>query len=157
MQVVDISDLSSMFIQGCAFTNADDLVVKEDLVYLAAGPEGLRVFPAQCPATLAIGDAVGPVSSSALLAQNHPNPFARTTSIAFAMPAEVGQGSIEVFDALGRQVRVLVRGPISAGRYAITWDGRDSRGARVPSGVYFYRLTAGTYQEEKKMVVLSAP
>jgi hypothetical protein len=146
-----------MFIQGCASTIAYDVVVEEDLVYVAAGSYGFRVFPAQCPATLAIGDPASVVSPWPLLSQNHPNPFARTTSIAFAMPAEVGQGSIEVFDALGRQVRVLVRGPISAGRYAITWDGRDSRGARVPSGVYFYRLTAGTYQEEKKMVVLTAP
>ena len=94
------------------------------------------------------------VRASALLAQNHPNPFARTTSIAFAMPAEVGQGSIEVFDALGRQVRVLVRGPMSAGRYAITWDGRDNRGARVPSGVYFYRLVAGDLTATRKMIVL---
>ena len=157
-QVVDISDPSSMFAVGGAYTNAAyDVAVAGECVYLAAHFDGLKIFPSQCPATLAIGDPASAVSPSALLAQNHPNPFARTTSIAFAMPAEVGGGSLEVFDALGRQVRVLARGAMAVGRHAVTWDGRDSRGARVPSGVYFYRLTAGTYQEEKKMVVLSAP
>ena len=168
LQVIDISDPASMFIQGSAslfihgtaFTQFSScLAVDGEHVYIGCqfGFDGVRIFPAQCPATLAIGDPANAVSPSALLAQNHPNPFARTTSIAFAMPAEVGGGSLEVFDALGRQVRVLARGATAVGRHAVTWDGRDSRGARVPSGVYFYRLTAGTYQEEKKMVVLRAP
>ena len=166
LQVVDISNPASMFIQGSAMlfqgsahTEITALAVEGEHVYLACmfGFEGLRIFPAQCTATLAIGDPVGAVSPSALLAQNHPNPFARTTSISFAMPGEAGGGALEVYDALGRLVRVLANGEIPVGRHEVTWDGRDSRGARVPSGVYFYRLTAGTYQEEKKMVVLRAP
>ena len=157
IQVIDISNPSSMFIQGCAYTSEfNGVAVGEEYVYVVGHFEGLKIFPTQCPSTVGIADPSGLASPSALLAQNHPNPFVHSTSISFTMPAKAGRGSLEVYDAMGRQVRVLSRG-IPTGRHAITWDGRDSRGARVPSGVYFYRLTAGTLQEEKKLVVLSAP
>jgi hypothetical protein len=156
-QVLDISDPSSMFNLGGAYIEAYDVAVAGECVYLAAYLDGLKILPAQCPATLAIEDPAGAMSPSAFLVQNHPNPFAHSTSISFAIPEVGGGGSLAVFDVLGRQVRVLAGGKMPVGRHAVTWDGRDNQGARVPAGVYFYRLTAGSYQEEKKMVVLSEP
>lgn len=89
----------------------------------------------------------------ATLAQNVPNPFNPTTTIRFTV-AEKGNVSLSIFDANGRLVRSLVNGVSEAGSQEITWDGRDSSNMPVSSGVYFYRLTAGKFNESKKMVLL---
>ena len=87
------------------------------------------------------------------LAQNFPNPFNPTTRIAFglAAPARV---SLRIYDASGRLVRMLAEGARPAGAYAEMWDGRDSRGASVASGIYFYRLEAGAFSQTRKMALL---
>jgi len=54
----------------------------------------------------------------------------------------------------GAQVRTLVDATQPAGRYSITWDGRDESGAPVASGIYFCRLTSGTFSATQKMVLL---
>jgi predicted lipoprotein with Yx(FWY)xxD motif len=87
------------------------------------------------------------------LSQNYPNPFNPTTRIAFGLkePAIV---SLRIYDAAGRLVRVLVESSRPAGAYAELWDGRDSSGRSVSSGIYFYRLNAGTFESTKKMILL---
>jgi hypothetical protein len=87
------------------------------------------------------------------LSQNYPNPFNPTTSIAFGLsaPAHV---SLRIYDAAGRLVRVLVAGSRPAGTYSELWDGRDSSGHAVASGIYFYRLNAGAFESTKKMILL---
>jgi predicted GH43/DUF377 family glycosyl hydrolase len=87
------------------------------------------------------------------LHQNFPNPFNPTTRIAFGLNAP-GAVSLRIYDASGRLVRVLVEGARAAGNHAELWDGRDSRGAPVASGIYFYRLEAGAFGETRKMVLL---
>ena len=62
--------------------------------------------------------------------------------------------SLRIYDAAGRLVRVLVEGARPAGNYAELWDGRDSRGRAVASGIYFYRLSAGSFSETRKMALL---
>jgi len=64
-----------------------------------------------------------------------------------------GHVSLRIYDAAGRLVRVLVHDQRRAGRYEKAWDGRNSSGHAVASGVYFYRLTAGTFTETKKMAL----
>jgi hypothetical protein len=71
--------------------------------------------------------------------QNEPNPFGTGTTIRYSLPHE-GKVALKVFDVGGRQVRTLVDTQVPAGAHAVTWDGRDNRGARLSSGVYFYRL-----------------
>jgi hypothetical protein len=90
---------------------------------------------------------------AAYLSQNFPNPFNPTTRIAFglAAPANV---SLRIYDAAGRLVRALVDGQRAAGHYTEIWDGRDSGGRAVSSGIYFYRLTAGSLTETRKMALL---
>ncbi|MDH5627999.1 MAG: T9SS type A sorting domain-containing protein [Candidatus Krumholzibacteria bacterium] len=87
------------------------------------------------------------------LAQNSPNPFNPTTSIRFTLPARERVG-LAIYSASGALVRMLVDDVRDRGAHDITWDGRDSSGTPVGSGVYFYRLTAGKFNESKKMVLL---
>jgi hypothetical protein len=87
------------------------------------------------------------------LSQNFPNPFNPLTRIEFglAAPAHV---TLRIYDAAGRLVRALVDDARPAGRYSELWDGRDSRGRAVASGIYFYRLDAGAFTETRKMALL---
>ena len=87
------------------------------------------------------------------LGTNYPNPFNPTTTIQFAVPEEA-HVTLEVYDMMGRQVSTLVNGQLSAGRYDATWNGRSDGGSTVASGVYIYRITAGTYVESKTMLLL---
>lgn len=87
------------------------------------------------------------------LAQNVPNPFNPSTTIRFALAAPE-HTRLAVYDTNGGLVRTLVDGTRGEGDHAVQWDGRDGRGKQVSSGVYFYRLTAGSVVESKKMVLL---
>jgi subtilisin family serine protease len=87
------------------------------------------------------------------LQQNWPNPFMGTTMLHFDIPKDVDV-KLEVFDVQGRLVKALVDQPLPAGRYDIGWDGRDHQGHRVASGVYFYRIQAGQWNETKRMVIV---
>lgn len=82
------------------------------------------------------------------LAQNYPNPFNPVTKIDYTI-AQAVPVSIKVYNALGQEVATLVNETLSPGHYQATFDGGN-----LPSGVYFYKLTAGGYVESKKMVLL---
>jgi hypothetical protein len=82
------------------------------------------------------------------LSQNYPNPFNPETAISFQLSAN-SSVALRVFDVLGREVAVLVNEEKPAGVYRVAWDA-----ASLPSGVYFYRLKAGSFVETKKMLLL---
>jgi flagellar hook assembly protein FlgD len=83
-----------------------------------------------------------------------PNPFNPTTSIRYDVPSGGGDVTISVYDVTGALVLTLVDGPQTAGQKAVTWNGKDSRGRSVASGVYFYELRAPGYQKTLKMVLV---
>jgi hypothetical protein len=87
------------------------------------------------------------------LSQNTPNPFNPTTTIRFSLPASETV-TLGIYSANGALVRMLVDDVRERGDYSVTWDGRDTAGSPVSSGVYFYRLTAGKFRDTKKMVLL---
>ncbi|UCF04567.1 MAG: choice-of-anchor D domain-containing protein, partial [bacterium] len=87
------------------------------------------------------------------LEQNYPNPFNPNTTVAFSIRSGV-HVSLRIYDAAGRLVRVLVEGHRDSGRHREAWDGKDDSGRDVASGIYFYRLVAGTFTDTKKMVLL---
>jgi hypothetical protein len=99
------------------------------------------------------GDDPMPVPDATFLAQNYPNPFNPSTTISFGLK-DSGHVSLRIYDAAGRLVRELTDGTRPAGHYAETWNGMTDGGSRAASGVYFYRLTAGTFIETKKMILL---
>ena len=77
---------------------------------------------------------------SLFLAQNQPNPFTASTEIGFSM-ASAGPVTLEIYDARGRRVRALLQDEVvAAGPGRVAWDGTGEDGARLASGVYFYRL-----------------
>jgi hypothetical protein len=86
--------------------------------------------------------------ASFALHQNYPNPFNPTTTIQFSVPQRT-YVNLTVFNVLGERVETLINGEKGPGKYSIQFDG-----SRLASGVYFYRLTAGSFTEIKKMELL---
>ncbi|MEK9136423.1 MAG: T9SS type A sorting domain-containing protein, partial [Bacteroidota bacterium] len=82
------------------------------------------------------------------LNQNYPNPFNPSTAISYqiASPTHV---SLKVFDVLGKEVASLVNEVKPAGKYEATWDAGD-----IASGMYFYRIEAGSFTSVRKMMLL---
>jgi len=91
--------------------------------------------------TVHVDDHSVAVPAAFQLEQNYPNPFNPETSIRYVLPHE-GNITLAVFDLNGRRVASLESGLKTAGQHVIRWNGRDSVGNHVPSGVYFYRLEA---------------
>jgi len=93
-----------------------------------------------------------PPASFALDA-NHPNPFNPLTTIKYDLPQQV-EVKLMIFDLLGQHVRTLVNQSQPAGRYAITWDGRNEQGEAIAGGVYIYQLRAGTFAQARRMALV---
>ena len=87
------------------------------------------------------------------LNQNYPNPFNPSTEIRFDLPTR-SQVSIEIYNVLGQKVKTLVDEEKPAGPYIVDWNGTSDNGTQVSSGVYFYRMQAGSFVETKKMMLL---
>jgi len=102
---------------------------------------------------LALDTEVEVLPESFDLKANYPNPFNPTTTIAFDLP-EASQVTLEVFDMMGRRVATLVNGDMAAGRYEAAWNARADNGSSVASGVYIYRLRAGSFESVKQMVLM---
>jgi len=100
----------------------------------------------------------GPVSASetpvlALALEAAPNPFNPSTTIRYELPS-AGAASIRIYDVTGSLVRTLVSAHHEAGRYRITWDGRNGAGRRVGSGAYFCRVESNAATAVRKLLLL---
>lgn len=82
------------------------------------------------------------------LFQNYPNPFNSTTTINYSIPKSQFV-TLKVFDMLGKEIITLVNENKNTGNYEITFDTKN-----LPSGIYFYQLKTGEYQQTKRMVLL---
>ena len=82
------------------------------------------------------------------LAQNYPNPFNPITTIKYTLP-KAAKVKVEVYNLLGQRVEILVDSEQEAGYHSVQWDGSE-----MTSGVYFYRLTAGSFTATKRMVLM---
>lgn len=101
----------------------------------------------------AISDRDGTLPNDFELMPNYPNPFNPSTAISFALP-EPRHVVLEVYNLLGQRVVRLYDGLAPAGYLDLVWDGRDHTGHSVGSGVYFYRVSAGDFNQVRKMVLL---
>jgi len=87
------------------------------------------------------------------LEQNYPNPFNPTTTISYKI-SNPGKVKLTVYNLLGEKVATLVDANRTAGKYNTIWNATDDAGHRVSSGIYFYKLQAGSNTAIKKMMLL---
>jgi hypothetical protein len=87
------------------------------------------------------------------LEQNYPNPFNGATAISFGLKRS-GSVRLEVFNILGQLVDTPVDQYLSAGRHETSWNGRDTNGREMATGIYFYRLSTSEFNAVKKLVYL---
>ena len=107
----------------------------------------LRMF-----ASLTIENLV-PVPLVFALRDNYPNPFNPTTTIEYALPTTEFV-KVDIVNVLGQVVRTLVSEERVAGFHKVIWDGRNTVGSQVSSGVYIYRIKAGSYSAVKRLTLI---
>jgi hypothetical protein len=89
------------------------------------------------------------------LSQNYPNPFNPSTTLRFQISPQTGElTTLKIYDVLGREIKTLVNEELSPGSYQVEWNGKDSAGQPVSSGIYSYRLHSGNYSETRKMILM---
>lgn len=124
------------------------ILVFDSTVYVGNAFDGVWAQSVNDIIQTGIRDNQGGVPLRFSLEQNYPNPFNPSTTIRYQLPAN-NRVTLKIYDILGREVRTLVDGREAAGTHSVTFDAAD-----LPSGVYFYRIEAGSYQKTKKLVLL---
>lgn len=98
--------------------------------------------------TTSVDGDPGKAANSFKLSQNYPNPFNPATKIDYTV-GQSGPVTIKVYNTLGQEVATLLNEHVTAGSYQVSFDG-----SHLSSGVYIYKMTAGAYQESRKMVLM---
>jgi hypothetical protein len=109
---------------------------------------GSYTIPKSQTVSFQVGVGSKSVPLTYALNQNYPNPFNPTTSIVYQLPSK-SKVSLKVFDVLGKEVATLVNGEESAGSKTVQFNGEN-----LASGVYFYRLSTGTFMDVKRMTLI---
>ncbi|MFC2139025.1 S8/S53 family peptidase [Bacteroidota bacterium] len=140
-------DISNNASENIAFV----IAAGEDLEDLRASILQSRTKYGNIP--LSVEDDSEIIPDNFSLSQNYPNPFNPTTTIQYTIPSagirSIVSTKLEVYDLLGRVVATLVDETQTAGTYNVTFDA-----AHLPSGVYFYRLQVGSFNQTRKMILL---
>jgi hypothetical protein len=87
------------------------------------------------------------------LKQNYPNPFNPTTTIEVALPQNEFV-TLAIYNSAGQIVKTIVSQNLTAGVYKFVWDGTNNAGMRVASGMYIYKIKAGSFTQFKKMMLI---
>jgi len=93
----------------------------------------------------------GLIPTDYALGRNYPNPFNPTTAIFYALPAP-STVTLKVYNALGQEIVTLVDQTQSAGYHEAVWNARNTGGANVSSGIYFYRIEAKALMDSERFV-----
>ncbi|MBS3915645.1 MAG: T9SS type A sorting domain-containing protein [Bacteroidetes bacterium] len=134
--------------------NGDNLAYRVTCVYTVEGTSsfvGITIFGNEIygyEKGVALNNNPSDTPSEYVLSDNYPNPFNPTTEIQYALPVD-GNVSLKVFDIFGKEVVTLVDESKSAGYYTVEFDA-----SKLSSGIYFYKLVAGTYVATKKLAVM---
>ncbi|RMF59353.1 MAG: T9SS C-terminal target domain-containing protein [Calditrichaeota bacterium] len=151
-----LDGLRALSFDGSTLTNTAHINPGSDTRDVAVGPDGV-IYTADAQAgwhaftyevATGINDEVGFSPESFSLSQNYPNPFNPATTIRFQLP-QSGFVSLKVYDLTGREVAVLVKEQKPAGTYQVSFDA-----GQLASGVYFYRLKSGEFQQTRKMLLV---
>ena len=132
----EVDDMIYLF----ATSQANNAITDADDALIEASPSGI------------LEEETG-VPGQYFLAQNYPNPFNPLTDISFGL-AVGGHTTVTVYNMLGQQVKQLLDEYRAAGSHVVSWNGTDTLGRPVPSGIYFYRISANDFVETRKMVLM---
>jgi hypothetical protein len=142
--VLRSTNSGATWVQQWSPTSADllDVLATSANVQIAVGRGGVVIRTDDGGAPPIVGVEAVPLGAGRPLT-SFPNPFRAATTIRWTLGEPLAV-RLTVHDAAGREVARLLDGAATAGDHSLAWDGRDARGASVRSGVYFYRLQAGT-------------
>ncbi|MDP8269336.1 MAG: FlgD immunoglobulin-like domain containing protein [Candidatus Tenebribacter davisii] len=89
------------------------------------------------------------------LLSNYPNPFNPSTTISFTLSTDSTENTeLVIYNIKGQIVKQLLREHLAEGKYSVVWNGKDDRGKSVSSGIYYYRLSSGNFQQARKMILM---
>ncbi|MFQ5633316.1 MAG: FlgD immunoglobulin-like domain containing protein, partial [bacterium] len=143
------------FSKGSAFKGAaiaGKVTVEEGVPFLHHN--STVSLPKAAPA--AVAEAVAAeetIPEEFALEQNYPNPFNPSTVISFQLPVSTIV-KLAIYNTMGQLVRTLANGEFASGANSVTWDATDESGMRVASGVYLYRLQAGAFVSQRKLLLM---
>lgn len=151
--VENITDTTHTFTNTGFLDSSSDyrwFVIAEDP--LLAAQSSQDTFDLHTTSVLSVDEPV-PVPEKVTLLQNFPNPFNPVTTIRYRLldPKAV---VLDVYNVVGQKIKTLDAGFRQGGEHVVSWDGTNSRGLRVSSGVYWYRLKAGNTVRTRKMLLL---
>ncbi|MGE5313831.1 MAG: FlgD immunoglobulin-like domain containing protein [Acidobacteriota bacterium] len=104
-------------------------------------------------AVTAVGDQGASAPAAFALEQNFPNPFNPSTTIRYSLPKE-SNVTLSVYNMLGEEVKTLVSGVRASGTHEVVWNGDTNAGVPAGSGLYVYRLRAGSLTEVRRMMLV---
>ena len=138
------------------FSNPIDAEIIGNRIYVIewSGGRGLwEIVLPQAAIETSVVEAEGIVPEEFALAQNFPNPFNASTSIAFqlALPSQV---ELAIYSISGQRVSTLISDTLPAGHHRLQWDGHNDRGEPVASGAYLYQLLAGDFAATRQLTLL---
>jgi hypothetical protein len=145
---------------GVAIAGELAYIAGETGSYGAGGQDAILIKANYCggqfPTYIGEGSEETVMFHTFYVSQNFPNPFNPTTDIRYHIADSQSpvHTSLTIYNILGQEVITLIDKPNESGDYSVTWDGRDSVGQQVPSGVYFYKIFAGDFVGVRKMVLL---
>ncbi|OGU55708.1 MAG: hypothetical protein A2V66_13800 [Ignavibacteria bacterium RBG_13_36_8] len=116
-------------------TSYSNVTVNQSTNYTGTGPTSVEQLSTLLPTAYSVE-------------QNYPNPFNPTTKIKYDIPKETFV-SLRVYDLFGQEIEILVNERLPAGRYESEFNG-----SKLASGIYFYRLQAGSFTKTKKLILL---
>ena len=138
------------------FSNPIDAEIIGNRIYVIEWGGGRGLWEIVLPkATIetSVAEAEGVVPEEFALAQNFPNPFNASTTIAFqlSLPSQV---ELAIYSISGQRVRTLISDSLPAGHHRLQWDGHNDRGEPVASGAYLYQLLAGDFVATRHLMLL---
>ncbi|MBZ0198380.1 MAG: T9SS type A sorting domain-containing protein [Ignavibacteriaceae bacterium] len=128
------------------------LTINNSNILFAAGTNGV-LLSTNPPITTEVKLSDKSSPNNFILYQNYPNPFNPSTTIKYSIPKRVNSQSsivnLKVYDVLGREITTLINKELAPGNYEVEFNASS-----LASGVYFYRLEAGSFIQTKKMILL---
>lgn len=140
--------------RGSTYAQSDSLIIDNGIIvkkYLLSQIDSITFFVSITAIKGEGSDRILPAKFS--VTQNYPNPFNPSTKIQFQLPG-AGKVRLTVYDINGRLIKEIFSGDKEAGKYTFEWNGQNSNGVQVSSGVYFYSVKYNNSLSTKKMIYL---